>query len=188
MLLKLMLTLPLLFGLPDFSINWTDRKFDSLTLQVRGYNEVQERCLKNGLEVRYRYELQLCRRRTGWFHACKEQRLIMHSLQFDPISQTYKVTRDRLGDDRPSQKNDVAAFEEALLLTSRVENLPLSFLAQDDTAFADRKRLYVSSRVMADCHGQYNATLARVGYFLTLGLIKVSAFSSGWIDFDLEKS
>ena len=186
MFLRILAALPLLFALPEFRINWKDSRHDALNVSISGYNETVERCIESGLEVRYRYELQLCRRRTLWFHACKERNVVLQSLQFDPISEMYKVTRDRLGDDRGAVRTSAGTFEEGLAAASNVSDLPLGFLSGGDQAFVSDPRLYVSARVLATCRGEYNETLARIGYFLTLGLVKVSAFNTGRIDFNLD--
>ena len=187
MFLKILAVLPFFLAPPEFRINWKDGAHEAINISIVGYNETIERCIESGLEVRYRYELQLCRRRTMWFHACKEKNVVLQSLEFDPITEAYRVLRDRLWDDRGAIKTSVSSLEEGLSAVSNVNDLPLEFLSGGDADFVSQQRLFVSARLLATCRGEYNETLARIGYFLTLGLVKISALNTGWIDFNLDR-
>ena len=186
MILEVLAALPLLFGLPEFRVSWSDQSQQALNIFLGGYNETVERCIESGLEVRYRYEMQLCRRRTGWFHACGERQVVIQSREYDAISQSYRILRDRLGDERAGLRSSAASLSEGLAAVSNVTALPLDFLSAGDESLRSGQSLYVSARVLATCRGQYNETLARIGYLLTLGMVRVSAINTGWIDFNLE--
>lgn len=187
MILKAFAFLPLLLVPLDFRIDWSDSSYQAINVLLSGYNETVERCIQSGLEVRYRYELQLCRRRTMWFHSCKDKTVVLRTLEFDPITQHYKVLRDTLGDGRSGLSSRAASLEEGLSALSSVSGFPLDVLTDGDDSFMEASKLYVSARVVATCRGQYNETLARIGYLLTLGLVKISALNTGWIDFNLDR-
>ena len=188
MFLKIFAVLPFFFAPPDFRINWQDEFHKTVNVSLSGYNETVLRCIESGLEVRYRFEFELCQRRTLWFHSCKEKKAVLQSLELDPISQSYEIMRDRLGDKRSGTKSSVSSRDEGLAAVSNVSELPLEFLSEGDDEFEAETKLYVSARVLATCRGQYNETLARIGYFLTLGLVRISALNTGWIDFNLDKN
>ncbi|MBX7137263.1 MAG: DUF4390 domain-containing protein [Oligoflexia bacterium] len=187
MLRYILFGLPLLFAVPDLKVRWEDVKQQAIHIEVSGQNEILEDCLKGGLEVRYRYELQLCRRRTGWFHACKERKVIMQSMQLDPIAQTYSVVKDRLGDDQPQENQTVDTRAEAVGAVSMVDRISLDFLSQHQPDFATKGDTYVGVRAFGECRGEYSELMSKIGYFITFGMVKVSAFNTGWIDFNLTK-
>ncbi len=39
----------------------------------------------------------------------------------------------------------------------------------------------------SECKGGYNRTVARISSFLTMGLVRLSGFDTGWVDFKLER-
>ncbi len=186
----LQILIPVLFVVPplvDLSVRWTDDKREALEIKITAQNEVLDRCLSSGLEVRYRYELSFCSRRSIWFNACKDRRLIFQSIQYDAVSQTYNVMTDRHGDEEDEISESFDSKERAIDQVSHIPALPLSYLSQSDIKFMDRSGRYVSLRVLGECRGEYSEALAKIGYFLTLGMVKVSGFNSGWLDFELDK-
>jgi len=188
MLFRLLFFFSFLFVIPpepEVQVKWLKPDSHNLQISVSAQSEVLEHCLSSGLEVRYRYELQFCRHREGWFNACKDVRKVIQSVQFDPIAQTYTVYRDRHGDDLPREELSPGTKEEALDLVTSIKDMPLEYLSRGDTNYENSPKAYLGVKVAADCRGEYSETLARIGYFLTLGLVNVSAFNTGWSYFDI---
>lgn len=185
MLIKLFLVIPLLFDVPTLALRWSGPENSALEVKIDSFSPVLETCIESGLEVRYRYEFQLCRKRAAWFNACADSLLVRHSLIYDAVTQSYKVIRDQHGDADPEESTSYDSLQEAWQSLVSVKNLSLDVLARGDKRFAKARDRYVSVRVSGSCKGEYNQTLARIAYFLTLGLARIDAFSTGWIDFKL---
>ncbi|MDC0358077.1 DUF4390 domain-containing protein [Oligoflexia bacterium] len=183
--LSFLFVLPIFFSFPEVKVLWKSRAENVVSIIARGRNEVLEKCLKSGLEVKYRFKLQLCKKREAWFDTCKSSRVEIHRMVFDPISESYQVTIDRLGDDQEPKKVNVKEAEEAFDMLYLVEAMPLSYLARGDQRFVSSKRSYISTRVQAKCIGEYNETLSNIAYYLTFGIVDASDFDSGWDAFSL---
>lgn len=183
---RILLILPLIFGFPDLKANWTDNLLDSVRVRVGGEDPLLDRCLKSGFELRYRYEVRLCKRRPLWFDYCPEERVIRHSLHYDPISDKYTLVVDWHGDQIEPRSETIASLEEAVESLAAVQNLPISFLSRGDEGLLQSRRRYLSIRVLSACKGDYNETLARISSVISLGLVRVSGFNTGWVDFRLD--
>ncbi|MBN8550577.1 MAG: hypothetical protein J0M12_14775, partial [Deltaproteobacteria bacterium] len=62
---------------------------------------------------------------------------------------------------------------------------PLSSLGFNSSDFPQNRSPFLGVRVIADCKGDYNETIAKISNFLTLGLVDVGSFDSGWVAFSL---
>lgn len=170
---------------PELSMHWTSGETRSLQLQVNGSLDIFEQCLNSGFEVRYRYEIKLCDQRVFWFDDCEEPVSITQAAQYDAVSQDYSLSIDRRGDSVAPQIVRMADPQEILSLVSQVREITLEDLGLDAK---NEKRMRgadgrVRVKVRAECKGQYSKTLARVSYFLTLGILRLSGFNSGWVSF-----
>ena len=76
---------------------------------------------------------------------------------------------------------------EASEAFGRIFKLPLIFLARGDQDYLGSGASYVSIRVSSECRGDFNKTLARISSVLTLGLVRLSGFDTGWLDFKLPR-
>ena len=178
--------LPLVFAFPSLELSFEDESQGLLAVQVVGrQQEFLEQCVSNGLEVRYRYHFELCKRRGYWFDGCLKGRREIHRLNFDPISETYKITVDRHRDGADPSSQVFDSLDAAVSEMSRVKSLPVDFLSHGDVGYLTGKNAYLSVRVESRCRGDYNKTLARISYFLSLGLVEIPGFDSGWVDFTL---
>jgi hypothetical protein len=180
---SLILSLPLVFALPDPLVSWTNAEHDAVKVEVAPSDELVSQCLDAGLEVRVRYEMRVCRRRVMWADSCEERRVQIHTVQYDPIREGYRVSADRLGDTSAPKVNLVAERFAALSLVFRIPELRLQDIGFSIEQFPMRKAPFFGVRALADCKGDYNETLARISSFLTLGLIDFGSSDSGWVDF-----
>ncbi len=186
LLVKLLVMIPLLLAPPELRLKWASGGAAGLNVAVVGHDSVLASCVKSGLEARYRFDFRMCRRRAGWFDGCEAQRSQVNALRYDPISETYRIISDRIGDREEPVIKQVESASEALSAISAIESLPLTFL-KSTPLNASKARYYVALRVLSECRGEYNETMERISYFLTLGLVKTSGFDSGWIDFGLDQ-
>ena len=187
LVIPIFLILPLLFGLPTISVNWSDPTHKAFTVRVIEHDPLLLQCKTSGLEVYYRFDMKLCRRRTAWFDECKAGRREIHSLQWDPISESFRVESDRHGDVEGPVISNISSFEEAVDEISAVRSIPLDFLTEDDLSFGGENNLYLRTKVSFTCRGQSSQTLDRLSSILTLGLVSIGSSNSGWIDFNIEK-
>lgn len=186
-LLKVIAFLPLVFAFPDLQVNWSGGEHSAVRVVAEGKEGTIDQCIESGLEVRYRYELRLCRRRTLWADYCKDSRITIHAVQYDPISESYKVAMDTLSDGYPPKVVTFLVLEDALRAVTTLSSPPLKDMGYNSDAFPSRRDPYIGVRVITDCKGDYNETMARISNFLTLGLLEIGSFDSGWSDFSLTK-
>lgn len=177
-----------IFGIlanPELQVNWSGRDSNVVRVMLRGEDGITGDCIGSGLELRYRYEFRFCKRVALWFDACGPVRRENHQVQFDPVRQTYRYWADRLDDQQPPEQQVYSSVDDALKRLRTVEALPLQFLATDFEAKAATGKAYLDARVLTQCRGEYDATLARISYVLSLGLVRTSGYDSGWIQFPM---
>lgn len=184
MLHRLFILIPLLFGFTQLSVNWVHKSRGVISLHVTEHDPIMMECQKSGSEVYYRYEYQLCRRRSLWFNACETTSVVTRTLNWDPISDNYSVVSDMLGDEHPAVKSTFTTSKEALEELSAVKEVVLKDFVKLDPAV--KHRYYLRARVKFICKGQTSATLDRISSIMTLGLVNLGTADSGWIDFPLE--
>lgn len=186
MTMRLLFLLPILAAAGSIQFSLRSGRDSSLKVIYPGRDAVIEQCVKGGLEVRFRFEVRLCKRRSLWWSACKEPITETHFVRFDPITENYQVVFDRLGDKAPPITSNVSTLREALQELSTIQSMPLLNLAHGDHEFASSPKAYVSARVISHCKGEFNETVARISDFLTLGLLDVGMSDTGWSDSPLD--
>jgi len=173
---------PLLIRTPDVSVNWVGTQRDEVEIKVLGDDDLMAQCVESGLEARYLYEIQLCRSRTLWWDSCDAMVEAVHAVTRDPIGDSYTARVDQIGDGADAVVSTVPTLREAMSISAAVPKFPVS---KSSNGQADDA--YLAVRVRSDCRGGYNRTLARIGYFLSFGLVEVSGFNTGRIDFHLQR-
>ncbi|MBN8550607.1 MAG: hypothetical protein J0M12_14925 [Deltaproteobacteria bacterium] len=184
-LLKILAFVPLFFAFPNPNVNWSGGEHNAVRISADGRDEIINQCIRSGLEVRYRYEMRICRHRILWADYCGDERVVIRSLNFDPISESYRVVIDRLGDKEPAKVTTATSLEKALGTVTTLTSPPLSSLGFNSSDFPQNRSPFLGVRVIADCKGDYNETIAKISNFLTLGLVDVGSFDSGWVAFSL---
>lgn len=173
------------FLLPNVDVRWVKRASETIDVAfVDGDSDVRE-CITGGLKTRTRYDIKVCRRRVGWLDSCSERRREVRTLRFDPIGETYKVEVDVQNDGVAPEITSEPSFEKAFQHISTIPSVALDSIAGEEEVLVDNSRAFVSVRVVRDCQGEYNATLARISRFITLGLLDIGRYDSGWLDFRL---
>lgn len=149
-----------------------------LSLEKR--EPLMDECVEAGLELRYRFEVQVCHRRTLWWDDCKGERVETSDLSYDPIAAEYRVVKDRWGD---AEMPSVARYrerEDAFLAARTTGVLDTRYLSHGKEEFLKSKSPYLSYRATAFCkeEGGIKEVLQKVSF----GLLQGQRFDSGWIE------
>ena len=174
-----------LFAEPVPRVRWSGEGFDHIQVSLEGEDGLMDRCLNSGFTLHYRFTLQLCEKSSFWFDTCNDERQVRHSMSVDPLSESYSMESDRYGDVEGPQTTIINDAEEARYQYGQLQKLPLSFLVDENESVQYGEDSYVSVRVISHCEGEVNKTLSRISSFLTLGLVRISGFNTGWVDFVL---
>ena len=169
-----------------FGVHWTSLQHHALTVKGYGFEQGVTDCLDSSREAKIRYEMKLCRRRTGWFDTCVQPRVENHSIAFDSITESFRVVADRHGDEAGPITVGIPSRAEAVAAMITVEEIPLTLLSRDQTSFLSEGRRYVQVRGVLSCKGRVNRMIAGFSQILTLGLLDLNESHSGWFDFDLD--
>jgi len=171
---------------PSLLVHWSSR--EHVAVSVRGQDLEQDvlECLESGRQARVRIEMQLCRRRTGWFDSCSEPRPWSQSVEFDPITESYRLLSDKWRDEEESVVVGIPARAEAIRTVTAVEEVPLTVLANSDQRLLSSPTRYLNVRTLFSCRGDVNRTLGRISPVLTFGLLNVVESDSGWKQFDMQ--
>lgn len=163
-------------------MRWATQHKDKLAVQLERDQNAEKYCLDNGLIVSYRYEFKLCRKRSWWLDSCTEPRIEVHNLKFEPISESYTVETDKLGDADRAQESLSLSAEEAFDEVIHTEIEPSSFALPRSQSTRPQ---YLQARVRYTCKGDRSAVIDRISNVISLGLVGLGTAESGWIDFNL---
>lgn len=172
---------------PEFRFDWLTLGDNSkFKASLIGYNEQLQRCAASGLALRLRYEFQICEDKKLWFDECKDVKRAMSSFEYDPISETYLVTKDFLGDVDLPMSERVEKLDKAIAKVSILEDVSFAWIAGKSEANPDLKNIDpkgLRGRIVVECRGNYSESVKRLSSFLSLGLIRTSEFDSNWVKF-----
>jgi len=171
----------------EVSLRWEKNLSGRLIISAPVNQELLDSCLASGLEYRFKFIIKICRRRTLWFHACSDEIAKITSVHRDPVTETYLIARDTLGDNNDPDLNSYTDYESAVGAARQLAGLTPAELSGGDQKILASQRSYLSARVLTDCKGDYNRTLARLSNILTLGMAQVGWEDTGWFDFDLKQ-
>lgn len=170
---------------PFLVVQWASPQQQSVSIVMPGLRADVDECLADGRQARVRLEIRLCRRRSTWLDHCEHARSELHTIEFDGITESYRVVSDRFGDISEATAVGLPTREQALDQTLRSEGLPLSFLAREAPHLLSDPGAYVSARTIFRCRGASHRTFAHLSRFLTLGLVNAVESTSDWADFPL---
>lgn len=172
---------------PGARVNWRTNSQQKLFIKMVGKDRLLKECLRGGLEMEYAYDFQLCRNRSAWFDSCGPERTERHRLRLDQISQQYYLTVDRHHDGEEPKEVILESKEKAIKGLTRIYELPLTFLADQDERLLTSDDRYLSLKVSSQCLGEYSRTFRRLSSILTLGIVNLSGFRTEWTDFFLDQ-
>lgn len=180
------LALLIVFAFPTLGVHWTSPTNKELNINVTDANQLEMlKCAQEKFDIKYKFELQLCKRGRFYSARCGPERLENHSLRFDPITQAYKVTIDRLGDKLEPVSTTYDTLDAAMADVSRIDSLPLNYLwTKPDSG---RTSSWIKVRVVASCKEDSYRAFSWIPYLVTLGLVEPGVYSSGWQRFELSE-
>lgn len=183
---QLLVALPILLTSPQLLMKWSTVAKQSLSFFVTKQDTFMQECRESGSDVYYRYEYQLCKRRSAWLDGCGDFQNQTRTLSYDPISENYKIKYEKWGGHEPDTSSQFTTLEEAVSELSMVKSIPLEELIKV-SGYEDipTERLYVRANARFICKGERNTIMDRVSRIITLGLVRPGTTESGWIDFYL---
>lgn len=172
----------ILHAVPQPVVNWATK--DKLQIIAQGREELLDRCIERGIEVRYRFEMRFCESGYLWFDDCEDQFVEIRSIHYDPLYETYRVNADRLDDINKPTSQTFTSREDAIRALTSLTPIALAELRRGVEP-DNKDKEYVGVRVISECKGSIGSSLLDISNFLTLGLVKINRFDSGWVAFYL---
>lgn len=166
-------------------VAWSTRDQAGLAITALERQEEVRDCLESSLPARVRFEVRLCHRRESWLDGCEDVRTEVHTIQFDEVTESYRVVSDRLGDKLEATAVGVPSRAEAVRVTLTIPQMPLEFLARDNPELLGQEDTYVQVRTGVSCRGGGARMFAHLSRILTLGLVNTVESRSSWQDFTL---
>lgn len=168
----------------EVRVESTDAKHLSVKFLQEHYPAAREQ-LGKGLELRFRYTFKLCQKYSIWFDSCADELVIIYRVRHDPVTESFRVTTDRLGDQDKPVTVSYSDIEQALAIVSRVEQISLELLPEWKKYSSRAKRAYLGSRLVISLRDTERSFLDWLPRIITLGLIDSSDFDSQWQDIEL---
>lgn len=180
-------SLVLLLGLvfPSLDVRWTSSLEDAVAIVAEDRVGVVQECLNESHQARVRFELQLCRRRSGWFDYCEAPRAELHTAMFDPVTESYRVVSDRLGDELEPTAIGIPIRSESIRALVSIRKFPISFLLREEFDLPEHPGAYLRVRTVFKCREGGVRAFAHLSRFLTLGIINTVEDFSSWKEFSL---
>ncbi len=170
---------------PFMVVRWASPEHQTVSIDVPGLQGDVDECLAEGRQARVRLEIRLCRKRSAWLDRCEYARSELHTVEFDGITESYRVVSDRFGDVSEATAVGLPVRENAVDQVLRSESLPLAFLARETPGLLQDPGAYISVRTIFRCKGASTRTFAHLSLFLSLGLVNTVESTSEWSDFPL---
>lgn len=169
----------------SLSVRWVSQSKQAVRIEAPHVRAQMVECVESARTGRVRFEYRVCQRRSSWFDQCGAVREELHTIDFENITESYRVSRDRMGDRQPARVDDIPLRSEALRTVSVVEALPLTAMVEDANDLRSLAAGYLQVRVVSSCKGGITKTLAHISRVITLGLVDMVEERSSWWDFDL---
>ncbi len=168
-------------------VRWTSPAQKGLTIEAPDREKQVIECLAASMQARIRFEVRVCRRRSGWLDHCEEARSELHTAQFDEVTESYRVVADRFGDEAEAVAVGVPTRSEAVEAVRTLNELPVEFLIREEQDILTNPKSYLQVRTIFVCRGAGSRTFAHLSRILTLGLVNNVEDRSEWFDFTLNK-
>ncbi len=170
---------------PFMVVQWATPDHQSVSIHVPGLVGDVDECLAEGRQARIRLEIRLCRKRSAWLDHCEYARSELHTVEFDGITESYRVVSDRFGDVSEATAVGLPVRNDAVEQVLHSESVPLAFLAREAPRLMSDPGAYISVRTIFRCKGASSRTFAHLSMFLSLGLVNTVESTSDWNDFPL---
>lgn len=189
MSLRSISVLPLVWlALALVDMRWSTPAKESLNITSPDRAGVVLECLEEGRKAKLRFEVRLCRRRSGWVDFCEEPRSELHTVTYDEVTESYRVVSDRLNDEQEPIALEITSRPEAIRMVTSLTNLPLGFLIRDEPDLVNHPGAYLQVRTAFTCRGNSSRPFAHISRILTFGLLNTIEDRSPWEDFSLSQT
>jgi hypothetical protein len=178
----------LIFAFSLVEVRWTTPAQNAIQVAVPDRAAGVQGCLEDSLKARLRFEVRVCRKRSGWVDRCEEPRAELHTVTYDEVTESYRVVSDRLDDEQEPIAIEVPSRAEAVRLVTTLENLPLKFLTPLEPELLNHAGAYVQIRTVFTCRGNSSRPFTHISRILTFGLLNNVEDRSSWEDFALHDS
>lgn len=178
----------LLAVLSLIDVRWSTRAQESVRISAPERNEDVQECLVNSLQAKLRFEVRLCRKRSGWMDYCKDSRSELHTVTYDEVTESYRFVSDRLNDGQDPIAIEVPDRKDAIQFATTIEALPIQFLTHSDSDMGQHPGAYLQIRTIFKCRGNSSRPFAHISRFLTFGLLNIVEDRSEWRDFILHSA
>jgi hypothetical protein len=168
-----------------FNAVWVSKEMKAVTVYGEGLSQAVVECLDSSRQSLVKMEFRVCRRSPAWFDSCRPGRSGLNSIEFDPITESYRVESDLHDDDLEPSSIGIPSRAEAIESVLLVRSIPLEYLAQGDTTVLQESGTYLQVRATMSCRGSVNRFFANVSRVLTLGMVNVVESATDWSDFNL---
>ena len=166
-------------------VRWSTMQQNAINIVAQSRTDDVQECLEGALKAKLRFEVRVCRRRSGWFDLCDESRSELHTVTYDEVTESYRVVSDRLDDEQEPIALEISSRPEAIRLATSLEGLPLKFLLHEEPDLLDHKEAYLQVRTVFICRGNSSRPFTHISRVLTLGLLNNVEDRSAWEDFPL---
>jgi hypothetical protein len=183
--IALIFVTPLLPLLALLQVRWSTHDQQGITIEAPDREAQIIECLESSQQARLRFEVRLCRKRSGWLDHCEDPRGELHTARYDDVNESYRVVSDRFGDELEPTAVNVPSRTEAVRLTRTLQNLPLNFLLREEPELLGHSNAYLQIRTIFICRGGSSRPLAHLSRILTLGLVDTVEDRTDWEDFTL---
>ncbi len=180
MLAKIFFPLLIVLASPELNVQKNNLNPKILSIEVTGKDSIVKECLDNGQEIRYRFEIKVCDAKYFWGN-CSKTMVETHFLSWNPISNSYQIITDRHRDQKLPEGQTFEHREQALIALRTMEDFNLEFFKKANLTPTS----YLQARGFSECRGEYSKTFSELSYYLTLGFLRLSGFSTGWKNFPL---
>ncbi len=178
-----------IFGAPPIALDWKGKDYREFQFS---FDTTREPCRKqeidDGFKVKYRFRVEGCRRSFGWSSRCGDTILEIHDIRFDPVTASFKVTSDRLGDEFEPRSVTFKTADEAFAFAGRVESITTEALRARSSGInlSTGSGSFVRARVITECRDGFEEAVSWLSYVLSFGIVGRVDYDSGWYNFYLK--
>lgn len=168
-------------------VKWTTSTQDAINIAAQHRTPEILECLEESRKAKLRFEVRMCRKRSGWTDYCEEPRNELHTVTYDEVTESYRVVSDRLNDEQEPIAVEIPSRAEAVRVVTSLENMPLGFLMREEHDLHGHSAAYVQVRTAFTCRGNSSRPFAHISRILTFGILNSVEDRSEWEDFSLHQ-
>jgi hypothetical protein len=159
-----------------------DRENHFFIAKLNSPPSLVKNCIKGGLDLRARYEVQTCKINRLWFDECFKSRIATRQLKSDAITQEINLVSDIHADSRQPNKKRLKSYFQALEIVTSSPKIALNTVEGGKDLLLNSPKSYLRYRITYFCEQDYSRTLDSIAKVLSLGLIGFPSYDSGWLE------